>query len=219
MFQAEKKYTLKDKALTQIRTAIANGWLKPGDRVNEAKIASEMGMSRFPVREAITCLQGEGLMVAVPFKGTFIAQLNTQKDLEDLYGIRMALEGFAVKRIIQTLSPEKLTILDETLEELKSITPDGLMDAVTKDLEFHEKICELSGNTKISELWKTSSLQMRTYLILDLQAYDDPTFLYSSHKIIVEAIKLKDESLAEKEICENIMRGFDNVKKRLISQQ
>lgn len=210
MFKVEKRATLKDQALNQIRNAISDGWFKPGDRINEGKLAADMGMSRFPVREAITCLEGEGLVVTIPFKGTFINKLN-KKDLEELYTLRILLETHAIEALIQTLTPEKEEALSMVLEDMQDGIQKNQKDIATEDLKFHEKICELSGNGKLLEVWRNLSAQIRLFLIFEQQSYEDITHLYDSHKLILDMIKTRDKEKSAAEIRKNIQTGLDRI--------
>jgi len=74
------------KALEQIREAIKSGKLKSGDRLIESKLAEEMQISRFPIREAIRYLEKEGLVVTIPYKGAYVANFN-EKGCESLWKI------------------------------------------------------------------------------------------------------------------------------------
>ena len=85
VFSKQKRATLTDQALRQIREAIRSGKLKPGDRLVEAQLAQEMHISRFPIREALRYLEKEGLVHTEPFKGSYVAQL-TEKDMEAIKG-------------------------------------------------------------------------------------------------------------------------------------
>jgi DNA-binding GntR family transcriptional regulator len=102
VFSKQKRATLTDQALRQIREAIRSGKLKPGDRLLETQLAEEMHISRFPIREALRYLEKEGLVQTEPFKGTYVAQL-TEKDMEELYSLRSAIEELAVRILIKTI--------------------------------------------------------------------------------------------------------------------
>ena len=80
VFSKQKRSTLMNKALQEIREAIRKGRLKAGDRLIETQLAEEMQISRFPIREALRYLEKEGLVETKPFKGTYVAQL-TEKDI------------------------------------------------------------------------------------------------------------------------------------------
>src|SRR5574337_405947 len=75
MFAPVAEKSLRDHVATNIRHAIEAGVLKPGDRLVEAEIAAQMGISRAPVREAIRLLEQEGFVTSAPRKGTFIVKL------------------------------------------------------------------------------------------------------------------------------------------------
>jgi DNA-binding GntR family transcriptional regulator len=94
-----------NQALKEIREAIRKGKLKPGDRLVEMQLAEEMHISRFPIREALRYLEKEGLVETKPFKGTYVAKL-TERDMEELYSLRSAIEEFAVRILIKDIDDE-----------------------------------------------------------------------------------------------------------------
>ena len=116
IFSQQNRPTMTQIALENIREAIEKGWLKPGERVVEARLSKELGMSRFPIREALCYLEKEGLVETVPFKGVRVAEI-TPRDIEDLMTVRSALEELAVRRAIRRMTPEKLERLAGTLSE------------------------------------------------------------------------------------------------------
>ena len=83
VFTRQKRATLTDQALKEIRDAIRSGKLKPGEHLVEMQLAEEMQISRFPIREALRYLEKEGLVETEAFKGTHVAQF-TEKDMEEL---------------------------------------------------------------------------------------------------------------------------------------
>lgn len=92
IFEKQKRETLVDMALRDIRTAIRTGKLKPGDRIVETRLAEEMNISRFPIREALRYLEKEGLVRTSSFKGTYVSEFDKQarKGIES-YGPALAL--------------------------------------------------------------------------------------------------------------------------------
>lgn len=211
MFKVEKRATYKDRALTQIRDAIKKGWLKPGERVNEAKLASDMGISRFPIREAIRSLEKEGLVVAIPFKGVYVNKLN-EKDLDELYSLRILLEIYAVKHLVKNISKEKITELQSILDDMEKGIKHKKRDLISEDMKFHRKICELCDNAKLLEIWNNLSGQIRSFLAVEQHSHDSINYLYDSHKIILDAIKAKDSRQAQKRLRENIANGLKQIK-------
>src|SRR5512141_2804217 len=93
-FEPLRSRGLRSVALLSIRRAIVNGVLRPGDRLMEADIAREMGISRGPVREALRQLEQEGLVISYPHRGTFVASLAAD-EASEIYVMRAVLEGLA----------------------------------------------------------------------------------------------------------------------------
>lgn len=86
---------LRDVVFHTLREAILKGEIKPGERLMELQLASKLGVSRTPIREAIRMLELEGLAVTTPRKGAEVAKM-TEKDMEDVLQIRKALDELAV---------------------------------------------------------------------------------------------------------------------------
>ena len=87
---------LRDVVFNTLREAILKGELKPGERLMELQLASKLGVSRTPIREAIRMLEQEGLAVTMPRKGAEVAKM-TLKDMEDVLEVREALDELAAE--------------------------------------------------------------------------------------------------------------------------
>lgn len=133
IFQKQERTTLKMVALKQIKEALQSGKLKPGDRIVEAELAREMGISRFPIREAISSLEKEGLVVTLPFKGTYVSQFD-EEDLEELYTLRSALEELAVRLLVQKISSKEIKKLDSVLKAMEQATHKRKVVLISADM-------------------------------------------------------------------------------------
>ena len=89
--------SLSDEVLDRLRVAIIRGQLKPGQRLNETMLATTLDVSRGPVREALTQLAREGLVVLQRYKGATVARLS-QEEIEEIYELRVALERLAMSK-------------------------------------------------------------------------------------------------------------------------
>ena len=96
---------LRDAAVLRIREAILQGRLKPGQRILEADMAQELGISRAPIREAIRQLESEGLVVSRAHRGTYVTTLSSQ-DAREIFSLRAALEGLAIMLVAQSRNAE-----------------------------------------------------------------------------------------------------------------
>ncbi|MBU3812030.1 MAG: GntR family transcriptional regulator [Candidatus Niameybacter stercoravium] len=108
------KASLRGKVFNTIREAILEGSYKPGDVLRESTIATELGVSRTPVREAIRQLELEGLVQSIPNKETVVAGI-TQEDVEDIYLIRSRLEGLAARKAAERITEQDLQEMEEIL--------------------------------------------------------------------------------------------------------
>lgn len=204
LFTKQKRATLKERALKVIREAIRNGKLKPGERLIETQLAEEMQISRFPIREAMRCLEKEGLVKTEPFKGTYVTQIS-EKDMEELYSLRSSLEELAVRILIENLDEKKVKKLESIVQVMAQASKtDSLDKMIAEDLRFHQTICELSGHRKLLEVWQTLENQLRVFLMIEKDFFESAYQYVSTHHPILEAIKYRNKKQAEKEIREHL---------------
>ena len=204
VFTRQKRATLTNRALKEIRAAIRNGKLKPGERLVEMQLAEEMQISRFPIREALRYLEKEGLVVTKPFKGTHVAQF-TEKDMEELYSLRSSLEELAVRILIENLDEKKIKKLETIIQSMQKASQTGNLDQmIFEDLRFHQTICELSGHRKLLEVWRTLESQLQVFLTIEKDFFETAYQYVSTHDPIMEAIKHRNIITAEKEIREHL---------------
>jgi DNA-binding GntR family transcriptional regulator len=137
VFSKQKRPTLMSQALQEIREAIRKGKLKPGDRLVEMKLAKEMHISRFPIREALRYLEKEGLVETKPFKGTYVVQL-TERDMEELYSLRSAIEAFAIRILIKHIDAEKIKKLESIFDSMQQASQNEDLDKLISE-DFRPK--------------------------------------------------------------------------------
>ena len=115
---------LRDVVFNTLREAILKGDLKPGERLMELQLASKLGVSRTPIREAIRMLEQEGLAVTMPRKGAEVAKM-TLKDMEDVLEIREALDELAVRIACEKITDEQLKRLMDAKDLFETSTRTG----------------------------------------------------------------------------------------------
>ena len=99
--------SLGNKIFRQLQDDILNGKYEPGDILTEMKLSEELGVSRTPIREALKQLELEGLVKTTPGSKRIIVQGITEKDIEDIYIIRMMIEGLAARWAAEKITPEE----------------------------------------------------------------------------------------------------------------
>ena len=210
IFKIEKRSILVEQVANQIREAIKSGKLKSGERLIEIDMANGMQVSRSAIREAIRYLEKEGLVITTPFKGAQVIEL-TEKDLEDLYSLRMALEELAINTLIKNLDQELIRRLELVVTTMKRVAQKGNVEEIIEaDLSFHRTICELSNNRRLLEAWLNLSHQLRAFIGLEDQLYDNdtPETTLGLHYPVFDAIKKHDDKLAVKLMRALITRGY-----------
>ena len=163
-----KKNKLKDNVFSILQDAILRGEFKPGDRIVETKIASDMGVSQGTVREALKELEHFGLIESRSYQGTYVKEL-TKKELSDAYDARLVLEVFAVESAANYLSPGELEIIRDLMEKMKVAAKTGDVHSfVDYDVMFHESIVQGCRNEMIEKLWHLVNVSLWTLVATNL---------------------------------------------------
>lgn len=204
-----------------IKDSILNGIYKPGDRLYEAQIAKQYGISRSPVREAIRALINEGLLVMDEKSQIFVYKPSFQ-DVRDIYECRIALESTAVALTAERASKEQLQILEDILIETEDAIKREENEAIIAcNARFHELIIQFSGNERLMKLvWDLNGL-IYFYRVLNLKGSDRATTILKGHMKIFQAIKENNPEKAMTRLKEhthedliNLVRIIENLEER-----
>jgi DNA-binding GntR family transcriptional regulator len=137
---------LKGKILQVLREAILSGRLKPGERLNESRIARQLQMSRVPVREALQRLEEQGLVVSVPRKGMFVVSLS-EEESRKINAVRLVLEPEALILCKAHITPARDRKLAELINgwdlQFPTLTP---RRAAELEFQIHRTIWDFSEN-------------------------------------------------------------------------
>jgi DNA-binding GntR family transcriptional regulator len=171
-----------------LREAIFEGDLAPGSRVRQEAVATELGVSRIPVREALRQLESEGLVTITPNSGARVAALNFAEYTE-IYKIRERLEPLALTESIENLTDEQRTRVVELAAEVELLT-DDLTAWLEADRTFH-LACYAGVPTPrllrmIVDFWNTT--QRYRKVLLTTFTPDDFAVVHDEHRLIANAI-------------------------------
>ena len=186
-----------DAAAELIRTAILDGSLPPGARLKEEELASELGISRTPVREALRILRTDGLLQSSPNQGSTVRTYEID-DLDELYRLRALLEGFAARRAARSITDEQIATLRESCQRFSSLTAeDNLKELVAENLLFHNTVVAAAGSARLADMVRSVielPLVYRSYI------WYSPTQKHSSehsHELLTDALADRDADRAE----------------------
>lgn len=180
----EHRTTTPDGVYRVLRAAILDGTVPPGGQLREAHIAADLGISRSPLREALTKLEEEGLIVKFPFRGAFVVEVSA-RDVAEIASVRLRVEPYAAELSAEALrGPERPQLL-QTVEDLHRATQKNDIPAgIDAHLRFHRLFYDLSGHSILQSLWNGWETKLRLYLSADHRSYSDP------HELAVEHEKL-----------------------------
>lgn len=203
---------LRELVLTSLREAIFNGTLKPRERLMEVQLAQELGVSRTPVREALRKLEQEGFINIIPRKGAYVAELSL-KDIEDVFEIRIALEGLAASLCAERITGEELRELERLLlaKEIY-IQHQDLQQVVVVDGDFHATLYQGSHNARLKNILENLRDQIQRYRTTSLSFPGRMDISLKEHRQILQAITKGDGVKASLLLQEHLQ----NTKKTLL---
>ena len=192
---------LRDVVFDTLRKAILSGQLKPGERLMEVHLASRLGVSRTPIREAIRKLELEGLVVMIPRKGAEVAKIS-EKSLKDVLEVRRALDILIAELACERITDEQIQNLKTAAETFENATKDAASSDkdATKlakaDIAFHDIIIEATGNSRLKSLVNNLAEQMYRYRFVYLRDVSIHKNLIDEHQKIFDAISRHDAKKA-----------------------
>ena len=188
---------LRDVVFNTLRQASLKGELKPGERLLEIALAEKLGVSRTPVREAMRKLEQEGLVVMIPRRGAQVASI-TEKDLNDVLEVRIALENVAIEKACKLITEEELGRLWVAAREFERTRAEGnLVRLAEADVAFHEIIYQASDNKRLNQVLNNLREQMYRYRVEYLKEEDTRNQLVSEHEELVRAIRSRNVERAQ----------------------
>lgn len=187
----------RDAVMIEIRRAIVIGALKPGDKLTEVSLAQSLNVSRPTVREALTQIAGEGLLVAEPYKGLRIADM-TPRARMDIARTRVALDLLAATAILDDASGRRLEVVLDGWRDYEDLEFDP--DPVVRHeahLTFHRTIWVASENETLLRLWPVIEAQITIALAQDQALRPDGERVRNLHKLLVDAFLTHDLAMVE----------------------
>jgi DNA-binding GntR family transcriptional regulator len=198
--------SLVERVAGDLRAAIIGGMMRPGEKISDARIAADMGVSRAPVREAIRRLAAQGLVREEPRRGAFVTSLS-RRQVSEVYDCRRALEGLAVQRVAAEDDGSVADELEEIIDEMYRVARRGDRDELASiDQHFHTRLCEHAGNTWLDRLYALIADQMRLILTVNNVAHplDDVNEMAEIHRPIVRAIAAREPAAALAAVLEHL---------------
>jgi GntR family transcriptional regulator, rspAB operon transcriptional repressor len=183
-----------------LRDAIIRAELAPGRRLSENELASWLGVSRTPIREALVRLRDERLVSIVPQLGTYVSRISPQA-VADAGFIREALECAAIRESATAATEDDIETLEVNMRGQERAEERGAFDAFyVLDEDFHRVLCDLSGHATV---WAVSQrakghLNRIRHLSLPIPSYLGE--MIAEHRVVVDAVADHDADEAERRL-------------------
>ncbi len=185
-----------------LREAIITGRLDPGEQITEPGIASQLKVSRTPVREAMRMLELENLIVNLPRRGAFVCGIKSKDEIDDIFQVRIILEGLASELAAKKIRPDQVDKLKyQSAQIAECLDKNDLKRCLAIDIAFHQIIYEASENEYLQRFLDNLFDQITRFRLASLADEGRMKEALVEHQSLVAAIEEKNSSLA-KEIAE-----------------
>lgn len=194
---AISRTVLREQVKDILLQRIANGELKPGERLVETRIASELGTSQTPVREALRDLELLRMVESEPFRGARVRAFGDE-ELVEVYPVRAVLEELAAKEATKRLRGD-VAALEREVDAMRTAACKGDLSALARhDIGFHRQMVEAAGNPVLEQCWKSLGVEGRITISL-YGTYVEPEEAAERHAPILDAIRAGKPTAAGRE--------------------
>jgi len=208
---AERSKGLRNRVFRELEHNIITGKYPPGMALNEKQLCQELGVSRTPLREALSQLELEGLVESTPNKGAVVLGISPQ-DIDDIYTIKLDLEGLAAKLAAERITPEELIELEETISMTEFYMGKGdIAKVVELDARFHDIVCKAGKNRPLRDMMSNYHNFAKLALHKSLTKPDRIPRMLTEHRNIMQAIAAGDGDLARSLAVEHISQAWNSI--------
>ena len=188
--------TLSQRVYKHLRDEILADHLLPGTELSEVALSKELAISRGPIREAMGRLSAEGLITMRPRRRAEVRSL-TLPELIDAYQVLEALEVMAIGLLIPRVTESGLSRLEQLIDEMAGhAAADAAREFFAASVRFHELVCELSGNSKLREVYLRLEGEIGRFQSRTLTLRGSMGDALAEHRAILAAIRLRDANRA-----------------------
>lgn len=210
-YEKPRILTKTDMAYWQVREEILDGTLAPGTGLDQEALATRLGLSTTPVREALRRLESERLVVGRAHRDTFVAELS-QELLEDTYAVRLNLDPLAVSLAAKLAKPEEL----EGIAALAQAQPSGdPAEQLQHNRALHRAIYRSCGNDVLIEILDLLWDRADRYRLITIEQERDPANTRNEHLEIAGALTARNGRLAAKLMTAHLSESYELIRKAL----
>lgn len=205
--------SIADQIFEQLERDILTGKYQRGEVLSELRLSAELGVSRTPIREAVRRLEQENILKETG-RGMVVIGIS-REDMQDMYEIRLRIEGLAASRAAANISDEQLKQMEQTLD-LQSFyidkqEGDSAEQIRDMDSRFHELIYESSGSRAFHETLSALHRKIMKYRSASVSKHSRALLSLEEHRAIYNALAAHDSEAAEKAALKHVVNARDSM--------
>ena len=182
-------------------------------KLDERHLSQDLGVSRTPIREALTLLEQEGFVRAVPRRGIFIVR-KSKREIIEMIVVWAALESMAARLATQNATDRQLKSLRKLFSEFETESPSEHMNEYSQaNISFHQTIVKLGGSKLIEDMTQNLFIHIRAIRTVSLRQDNRAERSMAEHMQIIDALKARNPDLAERLVREHTLGLAAHVEK------
>ena len=198
----------------ELERMILAGELPVASKLNEATVATMLGVSRGPVREAFRALEVAGLVRLEKNRGVFVRQIGVS-EADDIYELRAVLDEYAGRRATQNASAPDVADLRSRLDQMERAVARGDLDTYhAANLAFHDRLVELAGNAKLLGLYRRLVNELSLHRRASLDQTGIPSVSLQEHRGIVDCIASGRAAAAGRLLHDHVMASRERMHRK-----
>lgn len=180
----------------ELRTAIAEGHIRPRERLIETELAERLNVSRTPIRESLQRLAADGLVTS--HRRGWIVREHSPQEVTDLYEVRAALEGYAARLTAERATDEQLREIEQRQQRCRqAVEHRSRADLVDTNADFHDAVVDASGNARLAEQIRGNTSVFFSRRVAGFLTDDEVEHSVVGHQPLVDALLSRDGARAE----------------------
>ncbi len=191
----------------ELERMILSGELAPGAKLTETALASRLGVSRGPLREAFRMLDEAGLVRTEKNRGVSVRDIPIEEAIE-IFDLRAAMDELVGRRLAESISAAALREIHALVDEMEqAVRADDAYNYHLLNLKFHDRLVELAGNGKLTTIYRKLIKELSLFRRLNLADGWLMPISAGEHRAIVDAIALRDPDAAGKAMFDHVIES------------
>lgn len=206
--------TLSDRVFEVVREQILKGRLRNGEPIRQDALASELGISKIPLREALARLEQEGLLINHPNRGYYVQPMSRDQ-VDEIFALRLSIEPRAAAYASQVATDEDRAHAEQACHSLDTAAHSNLADVAVRNREFHMALVEPGRKILTTQLVERLAVLAERYVIAHLAPAGRDARAHLEHRALFDAWLARDKRNVERLLKEHIQGTLKDLRAQL----